>query len=141
MIRSYINLQCFLQDQGKMTKKKKRLEAIFWTIQLQSVCTTVSVMVMVFCTFAAAAAAPPLTSPASVWSRAYSQPQPSITGRDRKGEKTCRTARGEKLDFWPPNSLPKGEKRNLNLKCIHRKSRLSKTACECPGFITVACLK
>lgn len=42
---------------------------------------TVSVL---FCTFAAAAAAPPLASPASVWSRAYNHPQPGITEKDRE---------------------------------------------------------
>ncbi len=40
---------------------------------------------MLFCTFAAAAAAPPLVSPASDWSRAYTHPQPGITERERGG--------------------------------------------------------
>lgn len=39
-----------------------------------------------FFTSAAAAAAPPLTSPASVWSRACPHPQPSITETDTEGD-------------------------------------------------------
>lgn len=40
---------------------------------------------VLFCTFAAAAAAPPLISPASVWSQAYTHPQPGITETEGEG--------------------------------------------------------
>lgn len=42
---------------------------------------------VLLCTSAAAAAAPPLASPASVWSQEYTHPQPGITERERRKRK------------------------------------------------------
>ena len=57
-------------------------------------------MKMLFCTFAAAAAAPPLASPASVWTRAYTQPQPGITETERERESEGEGRRRRMKKVW-----------------------------------------